>query len=409
MSTPNLRALVDGGKLLARLGARVEAEAVLRVALSLDHEAREALLWLGAIVGDPHESLDLIGRAYTIDPTDPRAQAGLVWARSRLAQPAEHDEREAPTPLPGVQPHAPSTASPAAEVTSTTAIFPPPDDHTARLDDLLSRARRALETGDLVETILAADEAARLDPRSLEALALLGVAYYREGRVLDAERIYRRMLAIQPDHAEAHANLGFLAAESGRADDAEQAYRRALAIDPTLDEVRLALADLLVERGKVDDAVAEWRAAADRNPAVIEFHVKIAEAYELAQRFDEAAAAYGHAIDRHGDDPSLRLRLGRVLHASGRTGAALEQLRDACRSPDATAECFAELAATLLDIGRLDEALEALDRALTLAPTDPLALELLARIQPPSKRGGSNTSPQIIGPTRGILERLRQR
>jgi tetratricopeptide (TPR) repeat protein len=395
--------------LLARLGARVEAEAVLRIALSLDHEAREALLWLGAIVSDPKESLDLIGRAYTIDPMDRRAQAGLAWARARLASAADDDSRAGATSRPSEEPAAHPTERRVAGSASATPASPAPEDLADRVDDLLRRARRALATGDLVETILAADEAARLDPRSLEALALLGVSYYREGRLLDAERVYRRMLAIQPDHAEAHANLGVLAAESGRKDDAERFYRRALEIDPTLDEVRLALADVLIERGKVDDAVAEWRAAADRNPAVIEFHVKIAEAFELAQRFDEAAAAYGHVVDRHGNDPSLRLRLGRVLHASGRMGAALEQFREACRSSEATAECFVELAAALLDIGRLDEAVEALNRALSLAPDDPLALELLARIQPPSRRAGPDTPPQIIGPTRGILERLRQR
>jgi tetratricopeptide (TPR) repeat protein len=285
----------------------------------------------------------------------------------------------------------------------------------ARLQALLDQARGALDAGDLAGTILAADEAARLDPRSLEALALLGVAYYREGRPLDAERVYRRMLAIQPDHAEAHANLGLLFAEAGRSDDAERAYRRALDSDPSLDEVRLALADLLVERGSIDAAVAEWRIAADRNPAILEFQVKIAEAYESVQRFEEAAAAYSRAIDRHGDDPSLRLRLGRVLHASGRTGAALEQFREACRGPLATAECFVELAAALLEVGRLEEALEALDRALALSPDDPAALELLARVQPPSHRTAARARPrtplehrpQVIGPARGILDRFR--
>ncbi|MCS6800415.1 MAG: tetratricopeptide repeat protein [Chloroflexota bacterium] len=405
MTLPNLRALVDGGKLLARLGARVEAEAVLRLALSLDSESRDALLWLGAIVADPVESLALIGRAHALDPTDPRATAGLAWARARCGRLEERagSEPAADLRLPK-ETRRPPDPPPAPPPTDAASQAPRKDQ---RVDALLEQARRSLAAGDLVETILAANEAAQLDPSSLEALALLGVAYYRDERPHDAERVYRRMLLLQPDHAEAHANLGVLAAEAGRLDEAERAYRRALESDPTLDEVRLALADLLLDQGHVDAAVREWRVVADRNPTVIEFQVKLAEAYESAQRFDEAAAAYLRAIERQGDDPTLRLRLGRVLHACGRTGAAVEQFREACRSPHATAECFTALAAALLDLGRREEAAQALDRALTLAPDDEAAHDLLSRLHPSSRRPSS--LPEVVGPSRGILERLRLR
>jgi Flp pilus assembly protein TadD len=407
----DLAALVEGGKLLARLGARGPAEAVLRMVLAHEPEQLDALLWLGAIVSNPQEALDLIGRAYTVAPTDPRAKAGLAWARARLQPEGPAEPLAPPVPEPLTPPLGRSSEHEPLPPQATTPLA------EVQRAALLEQARQALEAGELNEALLAADAVARQEPRSLEALAILGVAYYRAGRAAEAERVYRRMLAIAPDHAEALANLGVLQLEAGRVEEAERAFRRALAADPTLDEVRLALADLLASQGRVDAAVAEWRLVADRNPAVLEFQVKIGAAYETAGRFEEAAAAYLRALDRHGDDPSLRLRLGRVLRAMGRTGAAVEQLREACCGPLATAECFVEFARALLEIGRLEEALRALDRALALAPDDPAALDLLARLQPPSRRTWMPlarqrktppAAPQLIGPSRGILEQLRR-
>ncbi|MFN8534668.1 MAG: tetratricopeptide repeat protein [Dehalococcoidia bacterium] len=427
MTPSDLAALIAGGKRLAASGAHREAEAVLRAALTIDVEEVEALLWLGAIVADPAEALALIGRAYTIEPTNERAKAGLAWARARqddraglaatptIAQPLA-PEVLGPRPLEVNDANRPAT-QPLPVAIAAELVRPIQQQvAAARLQGLLDQARGALDVADFSEVILAADEAARLDPRSVEALALLGVAYYRLDRPADAERVYRRMLAIQPDHAEALANLGLLAAEAGRDDDAERSYRRALDVDPALDEVRLALADLLAAQGRTDAAVAEWRSASDRNPAIAEFQVKIGDALALADRYEEAAAAYARAVDRHGDDPSLRLRLGRVLHAAGRTGAALEQFREACRGPHAPVESFIELAAALMEIGRLEEARDALDQGLALSPEDPAALDLLARLQPQRRVPASwdraparrpERGPQVIGPARGILDRFR--
>lgn len=69
---------------LAGVERRDEARALFGTILADDADNVEALLWMGALSDDPHESLNLVGRAVQLDPQNPRARAALRWARKRL-------------------------------------------------------------------------------------------------------------------------------------------------------------------------------------------------------------------------------------------------------------------------------------------------------------------------------------
>jgi tetratricopeptide (TPR) repeat protein len=71
----------------------------------------------------------------------------------------------------------------------------------------------------------------------------LGSAYFRAGRLADAEQAYRAAIAADPRIGEAHNNLAVVYMETGRLDEAEQAVRAAeqtgLRVSPALkDEIR---------------------------------------------------------------------------------------------------------------------------------------------------------------------------
>lgn len=55
----------------------------------------------------------------------------------------------------------------------------------------------------------------------------LGSAFFRSGRIADAEREYKAAIAAQPDAGEAHNNLAVVYYETGRLADAERSVRAA--------------------------------------------------------------------------------------------------------------------------------------------------------------------------------------
>jgi lipoprotein-anchoring transpeptidase ErfK/SrfK len=76
-----VRALLRLGVLAGCTGQRAEAQRYFRAALQADPDSLVALLWLAWLAPSQPESLTLFGRALELDPGNPRARAGLRWAR----------------------------------------------------------------------------------------------------------------------------------------------------------------------------------------------------------------------------------------------------------------------------------------------------------------------------------------
>jgi tetratricopeptide (TPR) repeat protein len=160
---------------------------------------------------------------------------------------------------------------------------PTPQERAAQARELLAagRAAEALAAAELalaaapdLAPALAARAAAVLkleagDPR-LTALELTAViqgenpeaqldlahAYVEEGRPADAERYFKRALAVAPRHAAAHAGLGALYLTVGIEDGAEHHSRLALRCDPGHALASQTLAEILERRGESKAAYA---------------------------------------------------------------------------------------------------------------------------------------------------------
>ena len=68
---------------------------------------------------------------------------------------------------------------------------------------------------------------------TLEQQLQSGLSRHQAGRLAEAEKIYRQVLAQQPDHADALHLLGVLAVQTGRLDTAVDLIRRAIEVCPT--------------------------------------------------------------------------------------------------------------------------------------------------------------------------------
>jgi Flp pilus assembly protein TadD len=292
-------------------------------------------------------------------------------------------------PVPVTSPRAAVVTTPRASVVPTPkpASGDPPQDPQV----MLRKAVDLIVADTPKDAIPLLDEVVKRLPNMPEALAHQGLALYLVGRLAEAEQVYTTMIARFPSLAEPHANLAVVYTETNRPELAEASFRKALAVQPDFIEVRTALADLLLARGWVDAAVLEWKIIADSDPNLSEYRVRIADAYAGAGRHDDAIAAYLVALER-GDDPSLRLRLGRALRASGRLASAVEQFRLAALTGPGGPDALVELAECLFELGYKDAARETVRRALAIAPTDSSAVALADRLQDghtrPGGRGG---------------------
>ncbi|MGI5862431.1 MAG: tetratricopeptide repeat protein [Myxococcales bacterium] len=72
------------------------------------------------------------------------------------------------------------------------------------------------------------EAAARIDPHNPEILNKIGISYYALGNYKQAEKHYRRALAIDSDFTDAHYNLACVLAKQGKLKEALRSLRKAV-------------------------------------------------------------------------------------------------------------------------------------------------------------------------------------
>jgi tetratricopeptide (TPR) repeat protein len=145
------------------------------------------------------------------------------------------------------------------------------------------------------------------EPKVLE-IAQVDNLFYRgleceeEARFDEAEVLYRKVLARQPDHADSLVNLGNLHYRRGEDREAEACYRRALETDPDQPEAWFNLANLMDESGEPLQAAAHYRKALEIDPRFADAHFNLALLLEAMNRPDEAKNHFRQYLESAPDD-----------------------------------------------------------------------------------------------------------
>lgn len=218
-----------------------------------------------------------------------------------------------------------------------------------------------------------------LRPRYAEAEFAAGFALNRLGRVSEAESRYRRAIALQPHHAAAWINLGSLLREQGRDLAAEAALHRAIRLRPDLVSGWLNLAALERERRHFSAARDCLLRAFAIDPSQIETLIGWCQ-LQLATRDNCGAHEWVRwALTIDPVYAEAANQLGIVLHNERRFADAIAEFERAealgCKG------AASNRGNSLLEIGRITQALEAHQRAADLDPENAGAKYNLALTQ----------------------------
>ena len=81
-----------------------------------------------------------------------------------------------------------------------------------------------------------------------------GVAAHKEGKLQNAERLYRAILQAQPKHPDANHNLGVLAVAVGKLLESLPLFQLALEVNPKIDQFWLSYVDALIRLERFEEA-----------------------------------------------------------------------------------------------------------------------------------------------------------
>lgn len=155
------------------------------------------------------------------------------------------------------------------------------------------------------------------DGGGTEALLGRALAAHQQGRVEEAERGYREVLAGDPSNAIATHYLGLVAWQRGDVAAAERDMRASIAANASIPDFHNNLGLLLRDTRRVEESLACFAKALEVSPDWYEAYNNMGLALEAAGRWDDAIAAYRDAVAREGMFAAARQNLGRALVTRG--------------------------------------------------------------------------------------------
>jgi adenylate cyclase len=195
-----------------------------------------------------------------------------------------------------------------------------------------------------------------------------------------AEKFFQQAIDLDPTFSGAYVGLAMAQGQApefqGRGlpealSSAEALARRAVALDSADAEARSLLCLSLWRRGDYEGALAEAERALATTPNLALAHHMLATTLIFSGRPKEGLAALEKSIRLDPRDPRSAGRLNQMalgFYFSREYPAAVETAKQAIRSYPHVPNYYRWLAAALGQLGRTEEAKEALEKAISIAP-----------------------------------------
>jgi tetratricopeptide (TPR) repeat protein len=194
------------------------------------------------------------------------------------------------------------------------------------------------------------------------------MALHQAGRLVDAEKSYRRILAAEPDHSDTLHLLGVIFHQRGHHDLAIQQIELALQRNPNdtfaLNNRGLALRALR----RSEEALASFNRALALRPDYAEALSNRGLALHDLDRLEEALESFNRALALRPDYAEAQLNRGVILRALQRFDEALASYDRALALRPDYAEALSNRGWTLHQLNRFGEALASYERAVALRP-----------------------------------------
>ena len=209
--------------------------------------------------------------------------------------------------------------------------------HPDRVDLLLAVGNQAVRSGKYTLAVEAFERSLdRVEKDSKQAGDInlrLGETYRRMGKREAAVPYLRRSKELLPDNAVAARTLALVLDSMGKVEEASREYRVVLARDPNNGVAMNNLAFLLAQNGgNLDEALTLAQHAQQLLPNLPEVTDTVGWIYLKKGLADNAIAAFDEAVQKQPGRSTYRFHLGMALAQKGDRVGAATQLKEALRS-----------------------------------------------------------------------------
>ena len=242
----------------------------------------------------------------------------------------------------------------------------------------LAYGRLLAEWNDNLAALAQFEKLLEFDPQNIDALYAAGILSQGLALLDQAKTYFETLLEHYPQEDRSRLYLGQILSEQGEYDDALDLLREIVSADLYFD-VQIRVGFVLADAGRIEEAL---RHLADVTPKSQDEQVRIYLAREQVLRDsgqpEQALELLSAALIDIPDHPDLLYARGLVTAIMDRVAEHERDMRRLIEIDPENAHAYNALGYTLADkTDRLAEALELIEKALTLLPGDPFILDSL--------------------------------
>jgi len=235
-----------------------------------------------------------------------------------------------------------------------------------------AKALQQFQSGNYESAAKLFDEVEATSPGTTDSLLYEAKAMIHLQDFLRAESALRSYIRAHRDSADALYLLGFVLHRLNRPAESLETYTRGASVTaPTGDDLKVVgLNYVLLD--DYADAIKWLKKSVELQPTNRDAWYYLGRAYYSKAQLPEARAAFLKVLELHPQDTKAQTNLGLVLETSGQTDAAIEAYRTAIawqeKGGESSEQPYANLGSLLLERGRAQEAVDALEKATAMAP-----------------------------------------
>lgn len=199
-----------------------------------------------------------------------------------------------------------------------------------------------------------------------------GIALHQQGKVLEAEPLYRNALDLVQDQPDALHMLAVVSSQKGDQIEAERLVRRALQVLPNHTAYHNTLGRVLLLQGRAEEGLAALERSLELAPQNPEAHFNVGDAMLGQGKAREAEARFRRALQFKPTHAMAAFGLGRALWAQGDAPGALPWFQLAHLFAPADLNILNQLAVAYMALGHRDDALKTFETLLAAAPNSPV-------------------------------------
>lgn len=201
---------------------------------------------------------------------------------------------------------------------------------------------------------------------SLDYLLQNAARLHEQGRLDEAEAIYRRLLEVNPEQTDVLHLLGMIAMQRRSFDSAIDMLYKAVRLSPQTDAYEFTLAQVLQESGRPKEALEHYKAVSARREYPETYH-NMGIVYRFLGDAELARKMFEKAVEMRPDFSSAYVNLALIARDGGDFAGALVLLDKAVAADPQNAEAYAQQAVTRRLAGENERAVALYEKALSLA------------------------------------------